>query len=167
MTPSDRCEITLCCPLLEVLGNILLSLGGISSLYNSEVTKMGKNCPFQRAEVRLTSFGMVSSWEPVCAEASIPAEDTVRESQWARWATCWKTTSVMSTYLGSPGCYVQWGRGSAAWPAGVVWWAVECGERMWRAQRQYNEKEIEDVTGLKFCNGLSGASGRSDDGRET
>lgn len=34
----------------------------------------------------------------------------------------------VSTYPGSPGCYVLWGRGSAAWPAGEVWWAVE----MWK-----------------------------------
>lgn len=29
-------------------------------------------------QMRLTSFGMVSSWEPVCAEASIPAEEIQR-----------------------------------------------------------------------------------------
>lgn len=33
------------------------------------------------------------------------------------------------TYPGSPGCCVQWERGSAAWPAGEVWWAVETKKR--------------------------------------
>lgn len=43
----------------------------------------------------------------------------------------------LSTYPGSPGCYVQWGRGSAAWPAGEVWWAVDrWKERTWRANKQ-------------------------------
>lgn len=41
-------------------------------------------------------------------------------------------TSYLPTYPGSPGCYVQLGKGSAAWPAGEVWWAVE----MWKENTQ-------------------------------
>jgi len=42
----------------------------------------------KRTRARLTSFGMVSSWEPVCAEVSIPAEEMQRkrhESVLTRW----------------------------------------------------------------------------------
>lgn len=56
----------------------------------------------------------------------------------------------LSTYPGSPGCYVQWGRGSAAWPAGEVWWAVETmEERTWRAnkhrQKLWVRKNLEGI----------------------
>lgn len=51
----------------------------------------------------------------------------------------------LSTYPGSPGCYVQWGRGSAAWPAGEVWWAVETmEERMWRGKQTQTETMSEE-----------------------
>lgn len=44
---------------------------------------------------------------------------------------------------------------------------VSCREeRTWRANTEIMKGNIEDITGLRFCNGPSGASGRSDNGRE-
>lgn len=177
MTPSNQCEIA---PCSKYVGTFYCSLSP------SRQRKMPpQSQPTERwtgetsisgAERGLTSFGMVSSWEPVCAEASIPAADTAREAQSARGdGVKWKPEAAASapfrlcTYLGSPGCYVQWGRGPAAWPAGVVWWAVggERGRGEQRAHAENNERKYQGRwRGLRFCNGLSGASGRSDNGRE-
>lgn len=96
--------------------------------------------------MRLTSFGMVSSWEPVCAEASIPAKK-IKRNHTQYWLSGLLqmysnriTSFNLSTYPGSPGCYVQWGRGSAAWPAGEVWWAVERMEENTRKTNTHAHK---------------------------
>lgn len=88
MTPPDQCEITLCfcCCSKYVehstgLGRDYFPSQQLKCHHNLNQGKMS----IHRAEMGLTSFGMVSSWEPVCAEASIPAEDTAREPQWAPW----------------------------------------------------------------------------------
>lgn len=124
------------------------------------------------AETRLTSFGMVISWESVCAEASIPAEETRRQHECVDEKDCSKLTASafnLPTYPGSnPGCHVQWGRGSAAWPAGEVWWAVEPWEqkRGEQTNKQWGRKNPENSFEAKFLSNFPFVSGCGDNGRK-
>ena len=99
---------------------------------SAEVTRTGER--IQGWMRTLTSFGMVSSWELVCAEESIPAKERKTLSTYKanlahnapyKQITCQSNASCLHpssvTYLGNPGCWERWGKGSAAWPAGGVW----------------------------------------------